>query len=124
MSRATGVCRFSDGTIKFFLYDGTVGFVRPNLYDTIGEAWNQRPNVIHLRTERKPEEAVTLAVDCGNGMHWQATAERGVMRVTSRLDPYEIEEGELSGAYFREPSICHTPDKGLPDWARVAIYGK
>jgi len=34
MSRSTGYCRFPDGTIKYFLYDGTVSYVRANLYDS------------------------------------------------------------------------------------------
>jgi hypothetical protein len=51
MSRANGICRFGDGTIKFFLYDGDQAL--PKLHKTLRGAWKTKTQ--NLKQTVKPQ---------------------------------------------------------------------
>lgn len=63
MARYTGAVRFRDGTLMFFVYDGTVDCVRPRLYLTEVEAdgmWHEQTGQGHYDRPGDEEEVEVM----------------------------------------------------------------
>jgi len=69
-------------------------------------------------------QEVQLAIDYGDGMSWEATADLGKMRILDRLQPFEEiepEPGDCGFGYGSGSCSMHTPDDGLPVWVQEEI---
>lgn len=63
MSRYTGAVRFSDRSVKYFVYDGTVDIARPRLYHEAAlanAAWDDETELVVVDAYRDDEEAVEV----------------------------------------------------------------
>jgi hypothetical protein len=99
MGIANGLVKFSDGTIKHFVFDGSADVCIPRLYDTyekMTENWrmfNGKPiSCNHVK------EPVEMCTDYGD-FYWQGTACRKCMMILEGEDPFEQKY-----------------QKGIPEW--------
>lgn len=130
MSHGKGQCRFYDGNIKYFEYDGTDDICRPKLYDTFDEMidnWRkpyvsiEANNITHdkkswfkkiFRNNKDKEQSmcdhnvedVEIYTDYGGGFYWKGTACRKCNMILEGKEPCELP--------IEDRSI-----EGIPEWA-------
>jgi hypothetical protein len=108
MSHANGLCRFSDGTIFAFIYDGTSDTVDGPLCETLEAAWERHSQgvLVPFPGGAEDEEPVVLYTDYGKGFHWNGIVSKLCMRVIDGCCPCEYDFND--GIY---------PEDGTPEWA-------
>lgn len=97
MSHAHAQCRFPDGLILHFEYNGTGDFCTTALRRTeveVSEHW-RADNEAECRCGQ-PSEPVELTTIYGRGFRWHGKACRGCMAIVGGRDPYpdDDEAGE------------------------------
>lgn len=115
MSSDLGVCRFDNGEIRFFIYDGTVDVCDPRLHSTPDEAWDVWradesdffPRVPAAAMESA--EPVDIVTFYGAGSHWRGTASlHEAMLVHGRKAEWFLAD---------EDDKSPTKREGVPTWA-------
>jgi hypothetical protein len=92
MSHANGLVRFTDGTIRFFEYDGTSDACRPKLwakYSSIRRHWREK-GYWKACTCNQSSETVDAFTDYGNGLSWMTTACRRCEVIVDCSNPYDL----------------------------------
>jgi len=121
MSHATGYCRFPNGTVKYFLYDGTVDYARVDLHHSEDAAWATRDDIPKptREIEGAPGEPVTLATNYAGGYHWSGRANLSTMKITAGHCPYVSPNKPVSSSKsWQQEHPGQMPKDGLPDWAK------
>ena len=113
MSSATALVRFSDGSIRWAIYHGTVDQLRPRLFDSAAEAWAQKGPPLGGGAD----EPVTIYADYGGGFWWEGFSNPGFVSGRSCI-PYGAED--QFGKVLVAPSTIYD---GMPEWA-VSIYSE
>ncbi len=109
MSSASAVVKFSDGTIRWAVYHGTVDVLIPTLHDSASEAFAGRSWIADVR----PAEDVEIYTDYGGGFWWTGQATRDQVRPES-CQPFGAES--LSGEVLIETAIIYD---GRPEWVKA-----
>lgn len=106
MSHANGQCRFDDGLILHFEYNGTGDWCLRRLgsIEEIRDGWRTEANEV-AECICGHDEPVTLANDYGGGAHFRGRACRHCRAIT--FDPL---------APWNDDQTFEEPDNGLPDW--------
>lgn len=63
MSRYTGAVRYSDQSVMYFVYDGTVDAARPRLYNDASQAfaaWDEELDALDVSASPEREEVVEV----------------------------------------------------------------
>lgn len=104
MSHAHGQCRFPDGTVKFFEYNGTGNTCMRQLRNSREEVVDHWREANWAECTCGRDEPVTLACDYADGSHWPGRACLHCMAIS--FD---------SEADFDEATGDQSKD-GLPPW--------
>lgn len=121
MSRASAYVKFPDGTVRAGIYNGTVDWMFPWLWDTSDEAWDH-----YTRTyaDRGPEERswseppegevvdVVIYSDYGRGSYWPGRAAKNV--IVDGLNPWDEDIDEEDGQPEWLPGAS-VPSQGDPE---------
>lgn len=105
MSHANGQCRFQDGTILHFEYNGTGDWSYPRLWPTSAEVhqhWRTDVNAEHECTCGQEPEVCEMGTDYGQGFYATGKACRKCMAIV--VDALQFGEEE-----FDEKD-------GFPEW--------
>ena len=110
MSRASGQCRFADGIVMHYIYEGTGDTTIPGLFTTSKAAWDawngDEKSLDDMMAYCDCEgEPVELADDYGNGDHWSGKACRTHTRITKGRWNAPLD--------YLDDDELHD---GLPDW--------
>ena len=122
MSRAGGVVRFPDGTLKYWMYDGTCDVIWPRLFPTNREAWDAYKNTRHNDFDweetfyppegYEPGEVFTVDIyeDYGGGASWVGTASHDyILAPTYDRFDLQYDHGNIETSWTLDTD---------PDWVR------
>jgi hypothetical protein len=90
MSHAQGQCRFEDGEIWWWEYDGTSDIVLRPLFKTSDELSENWRKGLNRGCTCGGHEIVELAHDYGGGSYWHGSACRKCGAITSEWEMDEI----------------------------------
>ncbi len=110
MSRASGAVRFGDGTILFFLYNGTCDQVWPELFDTSRQSWDSYGENIGKVCTCGGAEPVRLTQTYGGGSHWAGTACKTCRVVVTGKSPFDDDPEEADGYPEWSPFVDPFPE--------------
>lgn len=121
MSRDVGMCRFENGEVLYFVYDGTVDRCDPRLSASMDQAHAVNTADRSRGFPRPTPDAVAsaepvhLVTFYGKGSHWRGTASRASAMLVEGRDPYACPTDEDGHRTMRA--------QGIPEWAAVLREG-
>ena len=110
MSRANGLIKFKDGSIKWTIYNGTVDQMHPLYYNTNEEAWKGYKHDDYPEVCKHEKETVEIYSDYGGGFYWEGKCCTTCKSIGyDYTDPYG---DEITG----ENRLDYTD--GMPEWVK------
>ena len=122
MSRTTGKAKFPDGSVLYFVYQGTTDTCDPRLHLNSEAAWqtNDQASDYEYLVSAQDEIEVELATTYGGGKYWKGTASKSKMMLIDGIRPDKIVEEPLI-PFGTSTKVINQSTDGVPDWFSECI---